>query len=101
MVATARSYHMGNYWNEDRAERTRQEMEAGAARVSKNMIEGLCEQLAKDYKLPKPVLNCPNHYDRSGWTITVTLPGDVVHTENWNEFPSDILRTTLMLLGHL
>lgn len=90
---------MGNIW--DRSERTRLEMEAGKARVAKNMIEGLCDQLAIDYGLPRPILNRTSSTDTKGWTITVTLPGDIVHTEGWQEFPSDILRTKLMLLRHL
>lgn len=91
---------MGN-WNVDKAEQTRLEMEAGRARVAKAAIEGLCEQLAKDYGLPKPVLNRTSSTDTKAWTITVTLPGDIVHTENWDVFPSEILQTKLMLLGHL
>lgn len=91
-------------WREGRtkAEQLKEEQKAGAIRVARAMAEGLMEQVAKDYMIPKPKVVVPDVMPET-WEVQVTYyvdgVGDVTRSEPFNDFPSDELRTILMLLG--
>lgn len=84
---------------EQRARRRKQEVEGGRQRVLKDMATGLVERLCGDYKIDfgSVVLHFTDP-DWRDWEVELDVNG-VKFKEKFHEFPSDVLGTTLMLLG--
>jgi len=86
------------------SERTKREMEAGALRSKRNMSAGLVEQLVKEITggNPKWIRCFDVNLEGSkfeDWYVVFDLGDGATMRESINEFPSDRMKATLMLLG--
>ena len=75
------------------------EIQMGRRRTTITMMEGVIEELCRDYGINKGTINLDTaHEDIRQWEVVVGLAEDVFHRESLWEFPSDELRTMLMLV---
>lgn len=82
------------------SDRTLQEQLAGRRLVTKNMIEGLVEQICKDYRIDRDDVELVmTHHDPREWTVDVTLADGIKHSESAWAFPTDELKAMVMLLN--
>jgi hypothetical protein len=85
-------------YDDERRQRRLAEMELGRRMTMTNMAQGLIDTLQKDYKIPAVVLkNEPK--DIREWTVLIDMGEAGEYEENFWEFPSDRLKTMLMLLN--
>lgn len=86
---------------EDRLTRREQEMARGRKQLKINMARGLIEEVQKSidagYKFEFTLL--PHTEDLRQWGVRVDFKNGQAHAENWWEFPTDELRTKIMLFG--
>ena len=82
-----------------RREQRAQEMAKGRQVTKAHMANGLLDQLAAEFNMPRTwfTLNSEAEDVRS-WTISVTLPGADPVTESFFEFPSPELRAAIALM---
>lgn len=86
-------------YREERAAQRKAEMQAGRRRTTITMMEGLIEELCADYGINKGLVSLDTKdEDLRKWEVVVVLADGVAHRENLWVFPSDEIKTILMLL---
>ena len=89
-------------WEElakSRAEQTKAELREGRRRTCITMMEGVIEELCRDYGIDKGAVNLDTRdLDIRNWEVVVFLAADVTHRESLWVFPSDETKTMLMLV---
>lgn len=84
----------------EREAKRRAEMLEGRRRTTKTMMEGVIDQLCADYGIDKSKLEFnTTSPDIRKWEIGVTLAPGVKQWESLWVFPSDEIRTMLMLVS--
>lgn len=83
----------------DKEERREAEMAHGRYVSHRTMVQGLLDQLQSE--LPgKHSYSLMDAGRTEQWTVIVHFRGtDIRHEEPWDQFPSDVLRTKIMLLS--
>lgn len=87
-------------YKEEMRNKRKAEIREGRRRTTITMMEGLIEELCADYGLKKETVHLDSsHPDIRAWQVVIELaPGGVTHVESFWEFPSDELKTILMLV---
>jgi hypothetical protein len=82
-----------------RREQRAQEMAKGRQVTKAHMANGLLDQLASEFSMPRTWFTLNNESeDVRNWTISVTLPGADPVTESFFEFPSPDFRAMVALM---
>ena len=75
------------------------EIQMGRRRTTITMMEGVIDELCGDYGINKGAVSLDTvDLDIRKWDVVIFLAEDVAHRESLWEFPSDELRTMLMLV---
>lgn len=85
----------------ERAARVEEEKRAGARMVKINMASGLIDQLQREldprHKFSFVLIS--EGFDPREWGVRVDFNNGTAHAENFFVFPSDELKTKIMLMG--
>lgn len=85
---------------EQREAQRKAEIHAGRRRTMITMMEGVIEELCDDYKIDKGMVSLDTlDMDARNWEVVIFIAPDVTHRENMWVFPSNEVKTMLMLVS--